>query len=197
MSVYAVALASYSLPYLPPESRAIAGHVIASLAVIVLGLVNFAGAALIERLGLVFNVGKLGVLGLFIVGGLVIGQLDWGRLEPAAWAPASTIVASGMLGFLAYEGFELIANASNDIIDPKRTLPIAFLGSVIAAIIIYMLAFMVAIGHMSFDAIIAARDFGVSAAASSFLWNYRLHHYGRRRDSSISLGDQRRLFRGR
>ena len=169
MSVYAVALASYSLPYLPPGSRAVAGHVIASLAVIVLGLVNFAGAALIERLGLVFNVGKLGVLGLFIVGGFVIGQLDWGRLEPAAWAPASSIVASGMLGFLAYEGFELIANASNDIIDPKRTLPIAFLGSVIAAIIIYMLAFMVAIGHMSFDAIIAARDFGVSAAASSFL----------------------------
>jgi amino acid transporter len=46
MSVYAVALASYSLPYLPPGSRAVAGHVIASLAVIVLGLVNFAGAAL-------------------------------------------------------------------------------------------------------------------------------------------------------
>ena len=169
MSVYAVALASYSLPYLPPGSRAVAGHVIASLAVIVLGLVNFAGAALIERLGLVFNVGKLAVLGLFIVGGFVIGQLDWGRLEPKAWSPASTIVASGMLGFLAYEGFELIANASNDIIDPKRTLPIAFLGSVIVAIIIYMLAFIVAIGHMSFDAIIAARDFGVSAAASSFL----------------------------
>ena len=169
MSVYAVALASYSLPYLPPGSRAVAGHVIASLAVIVLGLVNFAGAALIERLGLVFNVGKLAVLGLFIVGGFVVGQLDWGRLEPAAWSPASSIVASGMLGFLAYEGFELIANASNDIIDPKRTLPIAFLGSVIAAIIIYMLAFIVAIGHMSFDAIIAARDFGVSAAASSFL----------------------------
>ena len=140
MSVYAVALASYSLPYLPPGSRAVAGHVIASLAVIVLGLVNFAGAALVERLGLVFNVGKLGVLGLFIVGGFVIGQLDWGRLEPKAWSPASTIVASGMLGFLAYEGFELIANASNDIIDPKRTLPIAFLGSVIVAIIIYMLA---------------------------------------------------------
>ena len=40
-----------------------------------------------------------------------------------------------MLGFLAYEGFELIANASNDIIDPKRTLPIAFLGSVIAGVL--------------------------------------------------------------
>jgi hypothetical protein len=74
-----------------------------------------------------------------------------------------------MLGFLAYEGFELIANASNDIIDPKRTLPIAFLGSVIAAISIYTLAFIVAIGHTSFEEIIAAKNFAVSASASSFL----------------------------
>ena len=36
----------------------------------------------------------------------------------------------------------------------------------IKAIIIYMLAFLVAIGHMSLDAMIAARDFvGISAAA--------------------------------
>ena len=37
---YAGALASYSLPYLPPASRGVAAHVIASLAVIALGLVN-------------------------------------------------------------------------------------------------------------------------------------------------------------
>ena len=42
-----------------------------------------------------------------------------------------------MLGFLAYEGFELISNASADIENPKRTLPIALLGSVAIAIVIY------------------------------------------------------------
>jgi L-asparagine transporter-like permease len=31
-----------------------------------------------------------------------------------------------MLIFLNYEGFELIANASRDVADPKRSLPIAY-----------------------------------------------------------------------
>ena len=101
--------------------------------------------------------------------GFAIGHLDWTRLEPAAWAPPSTIVASGMLGFLAYEGFELIANASDDIIRPRRTLPIAFLGSVLVAIVIYVLAFIVGIGHLSFEQVAAGRDFAISVAAESFL----------------------------
>jgi uncharacterized protein len=141
----------------------------ASLAIMVLGFVNFAGSALMERLENFFNIRKLGILALFIVAGFLVGHVQWTRLEPVAWAPASTIVASGMLGFLAYEGFELIANASDHIRDPERTLPIAFLGSVLVAIVIYVLAFIVGIGHLSFAEIAAAKDFAISAAAGSFL----------------------------
>jgi uncharacterized protein len=169
MSVYASAMASYSTAYLPDGMRPLAQHVIASAAILFLGLVNFAGARLMERTEGVFNLGKLGILGLFIVAGLLVGGLDWTRLEPAAWAPASTLIATGMLGFLAYEGFELIANASGDIAEPRRTLPIAFLGSVAIAIAIYVLAFVVAIGHMSFEAVSASRDFAASEAASAIL----------------------------
>ncbi len=169
MAVYATALASYSVPYFPEEIRPVAGRLIASGAIVALGLVNFAGAALMERLETFFNVGKLGVLGLFIAAGLVVGQVEWSRFAPAEWSPASAIIASGMLGFLAYEGFELIANAADDIKDPERTLPIAFIGSVVFAIVIYVLAFIVAIGHMSFVAIEAAKTFAVSAVAGTFL----------------------------
>jgi len=169
MAVYAAALASYTAPYLPADLRDPAQHVIASLTVVALGLVNFAGAGLMERLETVFNAGKLGILAVFILAGFAIGELDWSRLGPAHWAPLPAIVASGMLGFLAYEGFELIANASGDIKDPKRTIPIAYLGSISAAIVIYLLAFVVAIGHLPFEDIAKARDFAVSAAAGTFL----------------------------
>ena len=169
MSVYAYALAAYLVPYLPEAIRPAASHVIASIALIGLGLVNYAGATLVEKLESFFNIGKIAVLGLFIVAGLLVGGLAWDRLGPAAWAPPSAIVASGMIGFLAYEGFELIANASDQIVDPKRTLPIAFLGSVIIAMVIYTLAFIVGIGHLSFPEILKAKDFAISAAAGSFL----------------------------
>ncbi len=169
MSVYAAAFASYSVPYLPAAMRINASHIIASIAIIVLGLVNFAGAGLMERLENFFNIGKLGILALFILAGFLVGQLQWTRLQPVNWPPTSTIIASGMLGFLAYEGFELIANASHQIRAPERTLPIAFLGSVLAAIFIYVLAFVVGIGHLTFSEIAASKNFAISAAAESFL----------------------------
>lgn len=169
MSVYASAMASYSTAFLPEAIRPAALHAVASVAIVLLGLVNFVGTRLMQRTESFFNVGKLGVLGLFIVAGLFLGDADWTRLGPASWAPMSTVVAAGMLGFLAYEGFELIANASADIENPQRTLPIAFLGSVTIAIGIYVLAFVVAIGHLSFEAVGAARDFAASEAAGALL----------------------------
>ena len=50
MGVYAAALASYLAPYLPSGSQAVAMHVIASLAIITFGLVNFAGASVRQHL---------------------------------------------------------------------------------------------------------------------------------------------------
>ena len=169
MSVYAAAVAGYSLPYLPEAIRPVAAHVSSSAALIILGLVNYAGAALVKKSESLFNVGKLAVLGLFIVAGLFAGGLDWNRLAPSSWASTSAIVASGMIGFLAYEGFELIANVSDNIENPKRTLPIAFLGCVVIAIVIYFLAFIVGIGHLPMEKLLAAQDFAISEAAGTFL----------------------------
>jgi amino acid transporter len=169
MSVYASALASYAAPYVPEAYRPMAHHVLASASILAMGAVNFAGAALMEKLEGAFNIGKLAVLGAFIGAGFLVGSIDWDRMAPSDWPAASTIVASGMLGFLAYEGFELIANASDRIRDPQRTLPVAFLGSVLIAMVIYALAFVVGIGHLDFAAIHAAKDFAISAAADSFL----------------------------
>lgn len=169
MSVYAFAVAGYTLPYLPEAIRPVAAHLISSAALILLGLVNFAGASLVKKSEGVFNVGKLTVLGIFIVAGLFASGLEWSRLAPPAWASTSAIVASGMIGFLAYEGFELIANVSSNIDNPKRTLPIAFPGCVLVAIVIYFLAFIVGIGHLPMDKMIAAKNFAISEAAGSFL----------------------------
>lgn len=169
MSVYAYALAGYSLPYLPEAIRPVASHVISSVALIALGLVNFAGAALVEKSESAFNIGKLAVLALFIAAGLSASGLEWSRLAPDAWASPSAIIAAGMIGFLAYEGFELIANASDQIADPKRTLPLAFMGCVLIAIVIYALAFIVGIGHLPMRELVAAKDFAISEAAGSFL----------------------------
>jgi len=172
MAIYARALAAYTVVYLPAAERDLWTYVIASAAIVVIGLVNFAGTRLMQRSEAVFNTLKLFVLAVFILAGFALGTPDWSRLGPTEWVPWMTIVASGMTVFLAYEGFELIANASDRIRDPRRTLPIAFYGSVVATVAIYVLAVLVAIGHLPFAAMSAARDFALSAAAAAFMGKF-------------------------
>ena len=168
MSVYAYALAGYTQSYLPESLRWTGTHLVGSAALVVLALVNFIGPGLVEKSENLFNIGKLSVLAVFIIGGLVLPGLEWSRLAPDAWASPMAIVSAGMVGFLAYEGFELIANASDRIENPKRVLPIAFLGSVLIAIVVYGLAFIVGLGHLPLADLIAAKDFAISQAAGSF-----------------------------
>jgi len=63
--------------------------------------------------------------------------MEWDRLGPRNFVTPLGLVAGAMLIFLNYEGFELIANASRDVADPERSLPIAYIGGVL--IVIYVL----------------------------------------------------------
>src|SRR5271157_2746090 len=112
MAVYARALAAYSVSTLPVHDRELWTHIVGSLAIILLGIINFAGAALMAKFEDIFNLGKLSLLGIFIAAGFLLGTPNWARLETSEWASPATIVSSGMLVFLSYEGFELISNAS-------------------------------------------------------------------------------------
>ena len=169
MAVYARALGGYTASYLPQEEREMATRAIAAGAIVVLALVNLAGEALMDRVGRAFTVGKLAVLAAFIVTGFLLGHPSWGRLGPSNWVPFVTIVSSGMVGFLSYEGFELIANASADIKEPARTVPIAYYGSIGVAIIIYVSAVIIAIGHVPVAQMEEAKSFALSATAAQFL----------------------------
>jgi uncharacterized protein len=172
MAVYAHALAAYSASYIAPGRREFWLHVFASSAIILLGVINFAGAALMAKFEDFFDIGKLGVLFLFIAAGFLLGHPDWQRLGRADWVGTTTIVSSGIVVFLAYEGFELIANASDRIKNPRWTLPIAYYGSILAAIVVYVLAIIVAIGHMPFEAMKEAQSFALSATAQRFMGSF-------------------------
>jgi len=105
----------------------------------------------------------------FVVLGLFAGDLSLGRLGPTDWVSAPQIIATGMLVFISYEGFELIANVSDQVRDKEKNLSYAYFGSVITAMVFYMFIIVVVIGHLSFDAITHSRDYALSAAAQVFM----------------------------
>ena len=76
---------------------------------------------------------------------------------------------AGALIFLGYEGFELIANASEDARDPDRTLPRAYLIAIGGVIALYVLVAFVAVGNLPPHAIATQSDYALAAAARPFL----------------------------
>jgi amino acid transporter len=167
LAVYAYAFASYAASFHASRDAVFWRHVYGSGVLIGLALLNFLGAALVVRSEDLFNAAKLLLLGAFLVAGFA-SPLDWSRLAPAHYPPAPTIVAGAMLIFLNYEGFELIANAGPDARDPRRSLPVAYVGGVLLVIAIYVAIATVVVGGLDFARIAATSDYVLSTAAEGF-----------------------------
>lgn len=74
-----------------------------------------------------------------------------------------------MIIFVAYEGFELIANTACDVKNPRRAIPRAFSTVVGFVILLYVLVSTVTVGNLSLAEIASAKDYALAAAATPFL----------------------------
>ncbi|MCB9914462.1 MAG: amino acid permease [Planctomycetes bacterium] len=161
-ALYAAAFGAYAETFLDGPSP-VARHVLASAAIALPALLNALDAASIARVETGVVVLKLTLLLLVVAAGAP--HVDPARLAPSAWAAPSSLVVGGMVIFVAYEGFELIANAAEDVRDPARTLPRAFYGSVLFVIALYVLVAIVTVGSVSEATIAAAKDYALAEAA--------------------------------
>ena len=143
----------------------------------------------------VLNVGEAARAGNFIVLGLGSGGLSVERLGPASWVGPVDIFVTGMLIFLSYEGFELIANASPRVKRRAQTLPVASIGSVLVAHAALHLIVVVSVGHLPFEHCSKQKNHAISAVAETFMGRIRLSVHGGGRGGGGGVGDQRRYLR--
>ncbi|KIC35086.1 hypothetical protein RA27_21495 [Ruegeria sp. ANG-R] len=168
LAVYAYAFGSYASSIFIEFDTGFYTRLLASGLLVALVVVNIFGAALVIRSENAFNASKMVLLLIFIAIGLAM-PMDWSRMSASEYVPPFELVAGAMVIFLNYEGFELIANASKDIKNPKRALPIAYIGGVLIAIVLYVLITFVVLGHLSFPRIESHSDYSLSYAARSFM----------------------------
>lgn len=167
LSLYAFAFGSYGATFLPETWQATGKHVLISLSVITITGLNLLSAEAIGKaedwiVGL-----KVAILLLFVGAG--IAGIRTTRIVPASWSPPLYLVAGGMIIFVAYEGFELIANAADDVRDAARTLPRAYYIAVGFVIALYVVVALVTVGNLAVDRIVAAKDYALAEAARPFL----------------------------
>ncbi|MFZ0482201.1 MAG: APC family permease [Desulfobacterales bacterium] len=167
LSLYAYAFGSYGKIFFPAATQAIWKHVLISTVVVLLTILNVLGARAVGK-SEVWIVGmKVTILFIFIAFGIV--HVNFHHLAPSTWAKPTSLFAGGMIIFLAYEGFELIANTAKDVREPQRTLPKAYYSSVGFVIVLYVLVSMVTAGNLSISQIVAAKDYALAEAAKPFL----------------------------
>ena len=167
LALYASAFGSYGASFFSGATQTAVKHILISVIVIAVTGLNLMAAEVIGKaedwiVGL-----KLAILLVFI--GVGVWSIEAGRLAVSTWTPALRLLSGGMIIFVAYEGFELIANTAKDVRDPERTLPRAFYVSVSFVVALYVTIALVTAGNLSLSAIASAKDYALAEAARPFL----------------------------
>ncbi|MCB8945128.1 MAG: amino acid permease [Ardenticatenaceae bacterium] len=111
--------------------------------------INFRGASETGLVGNVVTIAKVIILGIFIAFGIaaMLRRPDL-NVFTESFLPngiGGVFVAMG-LTFIAFEGYEIIAQSGEEVKDPKRNIPRAIFLSLVIVVIIYVLVAVVAIG---------------------------------------------------
>lgn len=167
LSLYSYAFGSYGATALPDAWQGLGKHVLITLSVCAIAALNLLSAEVIGKaenwiVGL-----KVVILLFFVVVGFF--GIQTSRVMVGAWSPSLQLVAGGMIIFVAYEGFELIANTANDVANVEHTLPRAYFSAVVFVIVLYVLVSLVTVGNLSVDKIVSAKDYALAEAARPFL----------------------------
>ena len=170
---YVIMLALYAYAFGSYGSALILGHdvtwlhkALAAGVIVLFAFVNLMGSFMTGKTEDVMVFIKLAILLIFA--GVGFTTIDVGRLEPATWTSPTSIVTGGLMIFLAYEGFELIANTAKDIKNPQKNLPRAFYSAVIFVIVLYIGVAAVAVGNVSLAEAAKAKDYVLAVAAEPF-----------------------------
>jgi uncharacterized protein len=167
---YVVMLALYAYAFGSYGSALILGHdavwlhdLLAAGVIAVFTVINLFGAFMTGRAEDVMVFIKLAILVIFAAA--TFGAVDWHHMARTEWMPLPSVAAGGLIIFLAYEGFELIANTAQDIKNRETNLPLAYYTSVIFVILLYIVIAMVAVGNLGFAQAEQAKDYALAEAA--------------------------------
>ena len=166
ISLYATAFASYGATFFSHQSTLLT-HALISGAILLPAIINLVSASFVGKSETVIVVIKVSLLIFVIIAGA--SYVDTSRMSPHHWSSPLSIVVAGMIIFVAYEGFELIANAAEDIKNPEKNLPRAFYFSVVIVIVLYVLISIITVGSVSEEVLMKAKDYALAEAAKPAL----------------------------
>ena len=142
-------------------------HLLESLILLIFLGINLYGVKASGTSELIIVTVKMLILFLFGGIGLFYAKLD--HLLPLFNQGYGGVIMGAALIFVAYEGFELIPNAANEMVEPEQNLHRGILWSIAITIAVYVLVSLVAVGNLLPDEIIRYKEYALAVAAKPFL----------------------------
>mgnify|MGYP003675395791 CR=1 FL=1 len=172
LSLYASAFGSYA-----PNLISITGtkpvdvHIFISAVILLATLINYYSIKVVGNIESIAVLIKLFILLAFVSLGIygLFGNPNITQLNPANWETPIKLITGGMVIFVAYEGFELIANAVPDMENPIKNVPKAYFISVGFVVVLYITIAIITVGSLNFDVIAKAKDYVLAEAAKPLI----------------------------
>jgi basic amino acid/polyamine antiporter, APA family len=185
-SLYALGFGAYfgfvfdELGYVTPHWGFLSPQkTLAICAAVVFAYINFRGASETGKVGNFVTMAKIVILGIFVGFGLHLMYLN-GNWQ-SAFTPflangwSGTFKAMG-LTFIAFQGFEVISQSSEEIKDPQKNIPRAIFLSLIIVVPIYLLVALAALGSVNpgtmtpWDFLAQNKELALVAVARNFFY---------------------------
>lgn len=172
-SMYSITFSIYTLRYFEllgllkwvPFDFYILEKIVAVVVALFFIYINYRGASETGNIGAVMTLGQTIFMLLIGLAGIVVAVKDPGRLAnfkpflPKGWS--ALLVTMGFT-YVAFEGYEVIAQAGDEAIDPRKNLPKAMIYSVVIVTFTYM--------AVSFAAVVAVKHGSVGTEQAVWEW---------------------------
>ena len=140
------AFAGYLGFFWPAAAAGTGRAIVISVVIGGISAINYFGVRYGARVSDVLTISKLAPLLVFVAAGLF--WIDPARALVWALPPASVLPQASLLLIFAFGGFEMAVVAGDEIVNPRRNLPIALLTGVSTATLLYLLIQAVAQGAL-------------------------------------------------
>lgn len=173
LSLYAYTFSSYALSSFSYANDEVIRKLVAGVVIFVFTLINLwsvKGMGKIEDL-MVYT--KLVIL--IIISFVLINHSNTtipNLLNESKDVEFSAILIVASITFVAYEGFQLVINAVNEMDNPQKNIPISIYSAIALAILLYVVISFGAILAISFDDIIANKEYALASGANKVLGHW-------------------------
>lgn len=172
LALYAFTFASYFCSQIETLNHPIWQKIISGLIIAIFAGINLVSVKGMGKLEDLMVYSKIVIL-LFI-SGLLAGKGDIQNLLPIFESQSSLtqILIVSSITFVAYEGFQLVIHAYNEMANPQKNIPKAIYSSIGIATFLYLILSIAALATIPKEIIIADKEYALAAGAKTYLGNF-------------------------